>query len=251
METTFLNNIITKYLNFKLQQKYHNNYNPNNNNVKYLVLMACHCNSELKLSAINRNLKYLDYESIDVVLINSVGLPYNSQISNLCSQYKNIKYNEIPNESTYDFGKWVYGLNKCDYNNYDYTIFINDSFIIHSHINHFFNLVYKYNTEFYGYNDSTQERYHYQSYLFALRKDAIPIFIKNYKLKKYKVKTFQDVITQYELTMTDWFKTQNCFLKIGTFNINRGKNIFFTNDILYRKLKETALLPFTKIKRII
>ena len=50
--------------------------------------------------------------------------------------------------------------------------------------------------------------------------------------------------------MIRYFKTKGCFLNSGLFKINIGKNIFFTNDILYNKLKTTRLLPFTKIKRI-
>jgi hypothetical protein len=245
-----MNNEINNYLNFKIMQKRNNNYNPDNNNIKYLVLIACHCNSDLKLSAIERNLKYFNYDSFDVLVINTIDLPYNSKIINLCSSYNNIKYIECVNELTYDFGKWIYGLNNIKYDNYDFVIFTNDSFIIHAPINHFFNLTYKYNMQFYGYNDSTQQRYHCQSYLFSLRNDAISIFIDNYFLKNNKIKTQEDVITEYEIKMTDWFNSKSCFLKIGQISLNKGQNIFFTNDILYKRLKTTTLLPFTKIKRI-
>jgi hypothetical protein len=50
--------------------------------------------------------------------------------------------------------------------------------------------------------------------------------------------------------MVNWFETYNCFLKIGNFVLERGHNIFFTNDELYIPLKNFGLLPFTKIKRI-
>ena len=55
---------LIKYCNSKFFQKRLNNYDPNQNNVKYLLIMACHCDSELKLSTIKRNLKYFDYECI-------------------------------------------------------------------------------------------------------------------------------------------------------------------------------------------
>jgi hypothetical protein len=51
--------------------------------------------------------------------------------------------------------------------------------------------------------------------------------------------------------MTNWFKTHNCFLKIGGSPLNRVNNIFFTNDALYFPLKNLGLLPFTKVKRIL
>jgi hypothetical protein len=83
-----------------------------------------------------------------------------------------------------------------------------------------------------------------------LRKDVISIFINNYYLKNNIIKTQEDVIREYELKMTDWFNSKSCFLKIGQISLNKGQNIFFTNDILYKRLKTTTLLPFTKIKRI-
>lgn len=252
--TTIVNstnkNMINNYIKNKINQKNNNSYNPSDNNIKYLVLIACHCDSELKLKTIKRNLKYFDFDSVDVLLVISANLPYNLEITNNCSNFKNIKCIEAPNEPTYDFGKWIYGLNNIDYTKYNFTIFTNDSFIIHASINHFFNLTFKYNVDFYGYNDSTQMRYHYQSYLFSLKKEAISIFIHNYNIKNTLIQNQQDVIEQFELTMTDWFKTHSCYLNIGNINSHKTKNIFFTNDDLYLKLKKTTLLPFTKIKRI-
>ena len=243
-------NVINNYLRYKLNQKKNNCYDPSNNNIKYLVLLACHCDSEIKLNTIKKNLKYFEIECVDVLLVMSANLPYNLEINNYCSTFKNIKYIEAPNEPSYDFGKWIYGLNNIDYTQYDFTIFTNDSFIIHAPINHFFNLTFKYNVDFYGYNDSTQMRYHYQSYLFSLKKDVISIFIHNYNIKKELILNQQDVIDHFELTMTDWFQTHKCYLKIGKINSHKTKNIFFTSDELYKKLKKTTLLPFTKIKRI-
>jgi hypothetical protein len=225
---------LIKYCNSKFFQKRLNNYSPNENNVKYLVIMACHCDSEIKLSAIKRNIKY-----------------FNSEFIEECSKYNNIKYTETQNFSTYDFGKWIHALENVKYYTYDYIVFTNDSFIIHAPINHFFNLAHKYNVDFYGYNDSTQQQYHYQSYLFVLKCNAIPLFIRNYNKKKHLIKNQNDVIDHYELKMTTWFKTRYCFLNIGEFTINKGMNIFFTNDVLYGRLKQMTLLPFTKIKRII
>ena len=120
--------LIKKYVNHKLSQKFNNCYSPDNNNIKYLVIMACHCDSELKLSAIKRNLKYFDFDCIDVVLIMSENLPYNLEIRNHCSTYKNVQYKEVPNESTYDFGKWIYGLKTIDYNNYNFMYINNLAF---------------------------------------------------------------------------------------------------------------------------
>jgi hypothetical protein len=117
-------------------------------------------------------------------------------------------------------------------------------------IDHYFNLIYKNNVELYGYTDSTERRYHYQSYLFTIKREAITNFISNYDKYVNKIHTFEDVITYYELTMIDWFNTKNCFLQIGNLPYNLNKNIFFKNIILYNKLKALRLLPFIKIKYI-
>ena len=240
-----------KYINFKKFQTVKNSYNPDNNNISICLILASHCDSELKLKTITNNLTYFNYNSIDVILINSVGLKYNTEVQDVCKLYKNVSYYEIENSKSYDFGKWIHVLHNLNYNSYKFVIFTNDSFIIHEPINHFFNLIYKCNVDLYAYNDSTQCRYHYQSYLFALKQEAIGLFIHNFHKKESIIKNQEDVITEYELNMTEWFNTKQCFLSIGTVPSQKERNIFFNNDILYNKLKSIKLLPFTKIKRII
>ena len=245
-----LKNNLYNYFNFKKKQILKNNYNPDNNNIKYLMIFASHCDSEIKLKTIKNNLKYFDYKSIDIAFISSKGLAYNKNVKDICAVYKNITYYEIDNSPTCDFGKWINILNQVNYNKYNFIIFTNDSFIIHEPIDYFFNLTFKYNVELYGYNDSTQRNYHYQSYLFSLRKNVIPIFIHNYYNKAKKIKRIEDVVTEYELNMTDWFNNPECFLSIGNIPSNKNRYIF-SNDELYNKLKQMHLLPFSKIKRII
>jgi hypothetical protein len=87
--------------------------------------------------------------------------------------------------------------------------------------------------------------------LFGLRKDVIQTFIDNISNSKLTITCQNDVINNFELKMVNWFKTYNCFLKIGNFKLQNGHNIFFTNDELYLPLKNNGLLPFTKLKRII
>lgn len=242
---------INKYFKFKITQKNENNYSPDKNNKKYLVIMACHCDFEIKLSAIKNNLKYFSFNNMDKIVINSTNLPYNKTVSDICSRYNNMKYYEIENSKLVDFGKWVHVLqNLIDYNSYDYIILTNDSYIIHNSINHFFNLMYKYNVDLFGYNDSSELKYHYQSYLFGLRKDVVPIFINKINSSIVKINCFWDVVLNYEINMCDWFSNNKTFLNIGNLASNKSKNVFFNNDQLYNPLKNTDLLPFTKIKRI-
>jgi hypothetical protein len=244
--------LFESYMKVKLHEKNSNSYTPDKNGIKYLVVIACHCNSDRKLQTIINNLKYFSFDNIHIIIINSSGLNYGNTIYKHSISYRNTTYLEIENSNYCDFGKWIHILKNTDYNinNYDYIVLTNDSFYINSDINHFFNLTYKYNVELYGYNDSTQLKYHYQSYLFSLRKDAVETFINRVSDKTLKINSLEDVIVNFELNMTTWFKTHKSFLTIGNFKLHQGKNIFFTNDKLYIPLKNSGLLPFIKLKRV-
>jgi len=239
-----------RYLNYKIIEKNENTYNISKNSVKYLLIMACHCNTYYKLLVIKQNIKYLMNDTNDFLIVNSCNLSYNNQLRDFCTSNSSITYVESVNENTYDFGKWIFGLNAVNYSKYNFIIFTNDSFIIHAPIDHYFNLVYKNNVELYGYNSSTEIRYHYQSYLFSIKRESISKFISNFNIKKGIIRSQRDIIENYELTMTDWFITKECFLNIGILPSNKKKNIFFINPLLYYNLKKTNLLPFTKIKSI-
>ena len=49
--------------------------------------------------------------------------------------------------------------------------------------------------------------------------------------------------------MLNWFNTRDCFLKIA--EMNKGLNIYFTNDEFYHLLRKYNLLPISKIKRLL
>lgn len=243
-------NQFNSYMRFKIQQKNNNNYSPDNNGKKFLIIIACHCENEIKIETIRKNLLYFAFENCHKIVINSSNLPFTSRLQEICNKHNNTKYIEISNNSYVDFGKWIWALKNYNYNDYDYVVFTNDSYNIHSSINHFLNLTAKYNVELYGYNDSTQNKYHYQSYLFSLRKDAIPIFINRVENPTLNIDSQQDVITHFELNLADWFTTHKSFLTIGNFGLQKNHNIFFNNDELYLPLKKKGILPFTKVKRI-
>lgn len=244
-------NKFKNYMNFKIQQKNKNSYSPDQNGQKYLVIIACHCNSQTRFDTIRTNLRYFAFENCHKIIINSENTGFTEQLKEITSRHNNTSYHEIPNNNYIDFGKWVHVLSQLvNYNNYDYIVLTNDSYIINSSINHFLNLAVKYNVELFGYNDSSQVRYHYQSYLFILRKDAVSTFINRVSSPGPVINGPYDIVLNYEVTMTDWFSTHKSFLKIGNFGLDIGHNIFFTNDQLYFPLKNSGLLPFTKLKRI-
>jgi hypothetical protein len=211
--------------------------------------MATHTDNELRLKTILNTMNYFDTNAMDIMVANSKSLKYSDVLSSYYKS-KNITYYEIENNCCYDFGKWIYLLSQIDYSLYDHVFFINDSFIIEKPVTHFINLAIKSNTELYGYNDSTQENYHYQSYFFSVRSDAIHKFINMYNCKKDLIKTQRDVIEHYELKMINYFSSHDCYLKIGNIFFHKGLNIFFNSDFLYEILKKNGLLPFVKLKRI-
>jgi hypothetical protein len=239
---------MNNYLKSKFRQKNNHMNNPDKNQKKYLVIMACHCNSLVKLQTIANNLPYFSFTNCHKIIINSSHTAFTKQLNKICDKDGNTDYYEIKNDKYIDFGKWVYTLTRLvDYNQYDYVILTNDSYIIHSPINHFFNLAAKHNVELFGYNDSSEEKYHYQSYLFILRTDSVQTFIRNVTKPGPIINRSIDVIMNYEVNMTHWFTTHKSFLQIGHSSNN---NIFFKNDKLYRPLQKLGLLPFTKLKRL-
>jgi hypothetical protein len=107
------------------------------------------------------------------------------------------------------------------------------------------------NVELFGYNDSTERRYHYPSYLFGVKKHAVCKFIDLFEEKKHLIHGSDSLVSNTEILMTDYFSTKDCFLHIGYIPMNQGMSIFFTNDILYSILLKTRLLPIIKVKRIL
>ena len=157
---------------------------------------------------------------------------------------------KLKTKKSLDFGKWHWLLSQIDYNIYDYVVLINDSFQIHSSLNHYLNLVTKYDMDLYGYNDLSEFCYHCQSYLFTLKSTTVPTFLTNVGNILPLINTHWDLVTNGELMLTKWFPNYKCFLTIGNIPSNHGLNVFFANDELYTLLKNNGLLPFTKLKRI-
>ena len=220
-------------------------------NDKILVIISCHTEGRLRFNAINSIMKYLiKLDNIEIVIVNSSNLPLSDIIK---KTYANnyIKYFEISNDNYYGFSKWYYGLINIDYSLYKFVTFINDSILIHNNISHFFDYTRVKNVDLFGYNDSNQIRYHYQSYLFSIKTTCIEKFIKLLNKYKYLIHSYQDVVNYYELNMIDYFDSKDCFLKLTNFESQNDKNIFFTNDFLYITLRNSGFIPLTKLKRII
>ena len=219
-------------------------------NTKTLTIMACHTDTSIKLKTILNNIKYFRFINNDIIIINSIGTKYSTQLEMACSA-RGLKYIEIPNTTHLDVGKWMHVLKNISIESYNFVVFTNDSYFINNPICHFYNKMIAENIELYGYNDSTQISYHYQSYLFGVKREAIHKFITHYESHKNLLTDYLSVVSNIELKLTHIFQTKDCFLKIGNFYHHKDKNIFFNNDKLYIQLMNHGLLPFMKLKRLI
>jgi len=219
-------------------------------NTKTLTIMACHTDSILKLKTILNNIRYFRFINNDIIIINSSHTAYSKQLEMACNA-RRLKYIEIPNSPHLDVGKWVHDIKTSNIQPYNFVVFTNDSYFIKNSIWHFYNKMVARNVELYGYNDSTQIEYHYQSYLFGVKREAVHTLITHYESRKNLLTDYLSVVSNIELKLTTIFKTKDCFLKIGNLYYHTDKNIFFNNDELYIQLMKTRLLPFIKLKRII
>ena len=216
---------------------------------KILTIIACHTNSEIKYKTVMNNIKYLTFVNNDIIIINSIRESHSEKLKSALSG-KVKEYFEISNNSHLDIGKCCHVLQRFDYRKYDYVVFTNDSFIIFSPISHFFNKMINSNLELYGYNDSTQIKYHYQSYLFGVKNTAVFKLIRLYNSKKHLLNSYYEVVRHIELNLVETFKTIGCFLQLSKLRSHKKLNIFIENDKLYMKLFKYNLLPFVKLKRL-
>jgi len=263
-----IDNNINNFLNKRKEEKNKYTFIPP---IKHLTIIACHINNMQKLITLQQNIYFLSFCNNDIIVINSSNLLFNETLkSEILNQDKNedknenekekerenkkknriIQYLEITNNKWMDFGKWKHVIENIDYSNYDFVTFTNDSFSIHKPICFFYNLATEKNVELFGYTSSSEIKYHYQSYLFTLKKDAVLEF--NKYLNKYidneiKIKNKITPI-HLEINLIDVFLNKDCFLDIGNILINRKKNVFFDNPFLYNTLFTYNLLPFIKLK---
>ena len=170
-------------------KQYSNIMNDNNTCINYknkiLVLIAVHCNNNIKHDVIINNLKY--FNNCDVVIINSK----NTQYKDILISNENItNYNETKNDTYLDFGKWINYIDNNNILSYKYIIFTNDSFKIQNSMNHFINLMYNSDKDLYGYDTSTEINFNIQSYLFGIKTTSLNILNKHFKNIKNKIKDY-------------------------------------------------------------
>ena len=216
----------------------------------FLTMMACHTSSIEKLKAAITTLRQMRFATNTLVVINSSDACLHDVLERwVKTNMPDVQYYSVPNASTLDSGKWYYYLTTHYKPQYNWVVFTNDSFITTGSVNHYFNMMSRSNVELYGYNDSTMETYHYQSYLFGICRDSIHKFVSHFEKVQSRLVTYMDVVRGIELMLTRIVKKHDCFLHIARIPDNVEKNVFFNHDALYIPLLRMGLLPFYKLRR--
>jgi len=221
------------------------------NKYNILAIFSNHTYNEIKYNISLNNITFIIPHVNDIIIIDSENEEFAIKLKSDLIHDKIKDYIFIKNDIYLDFGKWIYVLNNICINNYDYILFINDSIIITYDMINFFNYL-NYSEKkinIYGYNDSSQIKYHYQSYLFMIHKDIIPKFKFFYEERKPYIYDMNSIIINLELNFYNIDEFHDCYVKIGIeHNIN--KNIYWENDKLYEKLLSNNILCLIKLKRI-
>ena len=218
---------------------------------KILAIFANHTCNNIKYNISLNNISLLRDKFTNIIIVDTKNEEYAKKLHNdLHKDEKIVEYFFVENDNYFDFGKWIFALNSIDYKKYDYIMFINDSIILLDPLDNFF--VYFKNSpdvNLYAYNDSTQIKYHYQSYLFFIKSNSIVDFIDFFENKKDVIVDLESLVHNVELNMCNIINNHDCFLKIGT-EWNMSKNLYWENESLYEYLLSKNIFSIIKIKKI-
>jgi hypothetical protein len=217
-----------------------------------LGLIANHTCNNIKYNISLNNISLIKKYLKNIVIIDSKDESYAEDLYFELKNDSKIKdHLFIENNSYYDFGKWIFALENINYKNYDYILFLNDSIILTENINNYFHYIENVmdNVNIYGYNDSTQIQYHYQSYFFLLNISIINKFINFFYNKKKLIVDLESLIYNVELNLHTIDDNRDCFLKIGN-DYNMSKNLYWENEVLYQYLLSKNIFGIMKLKKI-
>ena len=217
---------------------------------KFLTIIACHTDTERRVRIIINNINKLSFQGNTIVVVDSSDSLYHSSLkATVETMYPDIKVYSTRNSPHLDIGKFMFYIQNHYEPLYEHIVLTNDSYYLTDTIYHYYKSMSTNNAQLYGYNDSTQVRYHYQSYLYSVRKEALDLLTKHYLQVAPKLSGYMKVVELIELKLCDIFRTKDCFIKIGHLPFHKGKNIFFNSDKLYNVLLKNGILPIVKIKR--
>jgi hypothetical protein len=138
----------------------------------------------------------------------------------------------------YNFNDIIYILENINYIDYNYITFINDDYIYCNTLTEYFKYVHNHNLDLCSFSDSTENKYHYQLYIFTISSVSVDSFINLINTKKDYKKILFRLHTIIENKMP--------YLKIGFLNDNINNNIFYNNNI-YKYFFEEKILPIINI----
>jgi hypothetical protein len=220
---------------------------------KILGIFANHTTTPIKYNISLNNILLIKPFLTNIIIIDSKNENYAQQLySDFKTDDKLKNYLFIDNDNYFDFGKWVYTLKNIDTSFYDYILLINDSIILTHDITKYFNYIeniMNITTNLYAYNDSTQIKYHYQSYCFLIKKNIIQKFIDFFESRKIKIFDLQSLTYNIELNMCEIDNDHDCFIKIGN-EYNISKNLYWENEELYKYLLSKNIFAILKLKKI-
>lgn len=208
----------------------------------HLGIFLNNTNSEMKLKINLSNYNILRKNFTEIIIIdieNNFSQKLFDEIINpiIFKYVLNNKYSKN-NVDDFDYEKIVDILKNIDYEKYDYISFINDNYIYLKDLKDYFIYINQHQLEFYSYTDSNEHQYHFQLYLFTIKKMAIHIFLNIDKLNDNLI------FHIYKL-----FNKKMPFLKIAYLENNLKNNIFYNNN-LYKDLLENDLLPIININKL-
>ena len=218
-----------------------------------LLLIANHTCSNIKYNISLSNISVIRNFVKNIVIVDTKNEHYAKLL------YNDLKYDSkilhhffVDNDNYFDFGKWNYALNNINISNYDYVLFLNDSIIVTHIIENYFiyiDTIMSSNIDLYAYNDSSQIKYHYQSYLFLIKALNINTFINFFESKKNLISGLESLVINVELNMTNIYENHDVFLKIGN-EWNKSKNLYWENEELYSYLLSKNIFAIIKLKKI-
>ena len=175
-------------------------------NKKILTIFGIHTINEQKYYATLNNIKHLHKYSNKIICIDSIINKSSGLKENILNLYDNVDFYYIKNNPILlDVSKWMYGLDKESYLEYDFVILVNDSICISRPITDFIKMIYRNNAEMYGIIDSFENNYHFQSFLRAFNKNGINKFIRYYYSNYQKIQTPYQTIITIEVEITTIF----------------------------------------------
>lgn len=160
-----------------------------NTTTKTLCIVACHTSSDIKIKCVQKNRKYLEEISNDIVYINSTEFKDQNVMDNMVY---------IPNDNAVCYSKYLHVLQNMNISQYDNIILTNDSYLITKSLSGFKDL-FNDSTEMTALCCSNEIIKHYPDFLRRYNKVAINKIILFYKLHLSNNNSFLSFIQNIEV----------------------------------------------------